>query len=73
MSYFTLKVYKLYQSAMPSTAQVKNITKFDTFENKYLSRDLISILHNDSGHIGSNVSGGMRGGEGKPEVLQHIM
>ena len=49
-SFFTPEVYKLYQCAMPFTAESKNLnynnTKFAIFEDKYLSQDLIVILLN---------------------------
>ena len=43
-------MYKLYEFAMPLTAKAKestfNNTKCDIFEDRYLSQDLTSILHN---------------------------
>ena len=49
-TYYTLKMHKLYQFAMSSTTKAKkptiNNAKFDIFNDKYLSQDLTSILHN---------------------------
>ena len=43
-------MYKLYEFAMPLTTKGQkstfNNTKFDIFEDRYLSQDLTSILHN---------------------------
>ena len=65
MSYLKLKVSKLYQSAMPSTAQVKNL--FLIIQNLILlkinisvSLDFTSILHNDRRQIGFKCQWGRR-------------
>ena len=55
-------MYKLYQCAMPFTADSKNYifnnTKIAIFGNKYLSQDLIVILRNTHTVVSSEAERG---------------
>ena len=74
MSYFPLNVYKLYQSAMPSTAQVKNI--FLIIQNLIFLKINISVetlpqyCITDRGRTALSVSG-ERDSCDKPVTVNH--
>ena len=55
-------MYKLYEFAMPLTAKAKNLLLI-TQNDRYLSQDLTSILHNTP----LDVSCGREGGWGYPD------
>ena len=56
-------MYKLYEFAMPLTAKAKNLLLI-TQNDRYLSQDLTSILHNTPLHV----SCGREGGWGLPRL-----